>query len=628
MAYKISDTGFFKRGPMDRGSFGETDAQPGTDFVQAEEGVMGLGEEIERAAENCRKALKEAGLSTLCREAELICKRALQDRFSVAVVGEFSRGKSTFINRFLDKELLPVGNLPTTAVMTRIRYSEREVIAGFDRKNRKVFERPLSEDCWEDLVIKNFGGQEFEGRILAGVNSEWLKKNSVELIDTPGAGDLNEARAKLVGEALLGCDGAIITVNATCALSMSERLFIEERLIARRVPFLMLIITKLDLVPFGERVRVIRYVREKLADWGMDIPVYVPYPVELEEPVPEDIMGMDKIKNQIRKWTGHQERVRVMEQWVLAKLADVLDNGISALSEQKRILEASRRESLEKLLCEKEDKLARAKLEWGDLRLQMEKRCTECYRFFLDQAEEQEERIIERLQYEASHANNPQKWWKEDLPYRLKLELTNMGAGIDRLVSAKAAEDARWYGEAIEKTFHASVLFCRERISDKEIFEGYSIKEGPVFQDLAKQRNAVRIGSAVLSISGAVLLSTLGFMPLIATMGIGTGTAIFSDNFFKKKSEEQKERLKQEIARRIPGIIQEGMEQAEERLRALYASFIGEADKSQQKWLESQREAMKAAKAPRDEERYEAVCAGLARLEQERSVLKERIEKY
>jgi len=44
---------------------------------------------------------------------------------SVAVLGRFKAGKSSFLNHFLGRDLLPAG-VPVTAVVTEIRYGARE----------------------------------------------------------------------------------------------------------------------------------------------------------------------------------------------------------------------------------------------------------------------------------------------------------------------------------------------------------------------------------------------------------------------------------------------------------------------------------------------------------------------
>ena len=57
-------------------------------------------------------------LGQIRKEQELIRTR----KFRVAVVGEFRRGKSTFVNALLGREILPTDALPTTATLNRITY--------------------------------------------------------------------------------------------------------------------------------------------------------------------------------------------------------------------------------------------------------------------------------------------------------------------------------------------------------------------------------------------------------------------------------------------------------------------------------------------------------------------------
>ena len=112
------------------------------------------------------------------------------------------------------------------------------------------------------------------------------------------------------------------------------------------------------------------------------------------------------------------------------------------------------------------------------------------------------------------------------------------------------------------------------------------------FGNLDQQRNAFRIGTAVLSVSGVALLSSMGFMPIIATMGISTGSTVLSERIFKKKIEAQRDMLKKEIGRCVPDFIQKSMEESEKRVEAVYQNMIQEADQSEQAWMDTQRAAI------------------------------------
>ena len=58
-----------------------------------------------------------------CRE--LMVKLA-EDRFTLAVVGQFKRGKSSLMNAIVGREILPTGILPVTSAVTILRFGPRE----------------------------------------------------------------------------------------------------------------------------------------------------------------------------------------------------------------------------------------------------------------------------------------------------------------------------------------------------------------------------------------------------------------------------------------------------------------------------------------------------------------------
>ena len=76
------------------------------------------------------RILREA-LTALGREhgerqcGELIVKLA-EDRFTLAVLGQFKRGKSSLMNAIIGRELLPTGVLPLTSAITVLKYGPKE----------------------------------------------------------------------------------------------------------------------------------------------------------------------------------------------------------------------------------------------------------------------------------------------------------------------------------------------------------------------------------------------------------------------------------------------------------------------------------------------------------------------
>jgi len=65
-----------------------------------------------------KELITECEHESLLKEWRRIYARMNEPHFSIAVVGEFTRGKSTLINRLLNSDILPIGVTPTTAMVT------------------------------------------------------------------------------------------------------------------------------------------------------------------------------------------------------------------------------------------------------------------------------------------------------------------------------------------------------------------------------------------------------------------------------------------------------------------------------------------------------------------------------
>lgn len=555
------------------------------------------------------------GNERAAKAIESVYTRGTRNRFSVAVVGEFSRGKSTFINRLLGREILPVGDLPTTALLTRIRYNTVEKLVHFNQRNQKIADLPLSQDSWDGLVAENFGKSDPTGTVYAGLRSEWLGRNNIEIMDTPGAGDLEAKRAQIIGDALLGCDGAIITVTATGAMSMSERLFIEQRLLSRKTPFMMLIITKLDLVRKSEREKIIEFVQDKLNSWNMNIPVFIPAVLDDLSEKYQDIMGLDKIRAQVVSWMNDKERVKMTEEWIAAQALEIVDRELSVLYEQKALLEADDQKR-EDLIEEKKNKLKKAELAWEDIRIKMLTRCNGCYDQLIRKAVEYRETITERLQYEVSHNADPARWWREDYAYRLKVELANMAVGIENTISRVISEDMRWFNSVLENSFKTHVLCEKETIADRDLVKDVIVNRELEFEDIGKKRNAVRVGTAALSIAGYALCTSIGFLPLVATMGVGTGSSIISEKVFKKKIDEQRKLISNALATEVPRAISEATVESERRIKAVYDDIIKAAKDKEEVWTQAQMNAIEKGNQPQDPEKAKQISDRIVKIDE------------
>lgn len=561
--------------------------QTETNYIEKKQRVSSA--EITTLIKQTVDVLEKSGFGKMSARVNQIQSDLTRERFVVSVVGEFNHGKSTFLNHLLDNAAkLPVADLPTTAVLTRIRYAHQPKMAVFDEKGARRAILEIHEDSWNGLVANNFGKEEPKGSVIVGIPNSWIGKHNMEIVDCPGAGDLSEDRAKVIGDVLNRTDGAVIALNATAALSNSEKIFIKNRILSRKTPFTLIIVNKLDLVKKDERNKVIKYIKDVLSLNKMNIPVYIPYNIEMPDATYESIIGMDKVMAAIVGWIHTPERQQLIENWAKVRISEIVATAIETLSEQEKLLKLDDNKRLE-VIASKKQALSKLELEWNDLALKLQSKSIDCYARFLEKVEEYSLDIIERLQYEASHAGNPEKWWKEDYPYRLKVELANMSVGLENVTSRIVSNDAKWFNDLLNQKFRSVIQVGSIHITDKDEYRGQKPQRVLEFENLSRKQNYARIGTVALSLA---LAPAFG---LLATMGVGTAGTLITSSVFKKKIEEQRTLVKEAIAKDVPAIVMQATANSEKRIQSLYDEMLHDSDKKKQAWLETQSVAIESA---------------------------------
>ena len=161
--------------------------------------------------------------------------RQLQSRsFRIAVVGEFSQGKSTLLNALLKEEIQPVRAIPCSGTVTVLKYgAQKKVICRY--KDGKEEEIPLeqyhqkaaiSEAAALDGVSDELATSEIKEIVFEHPDLE-LCRHGVEIVDSPG---LNEhpQRSAITEQLIKDTDAVIFLANASRLLTQGERELIEE----------------------------------------------------------------------------------------------------------------------------------------------------------------------------------------------------------------------------------------------------------------------------------------------------------------------------------------------------------------------------------------------------------------
>ena len=81
---------------------------------------------LSKIINDASQAIQALNLDHFTKKLQDISNRISNETFKIQIVGTFKNGKSTFINSFLGKEILPAYALPCTAVINEVKYAEKK----------------------------------------------------------------------------------------------------------------------------------------------------------------------------------------------------------------------------------------------------------------------------------------------------------------------------------------------------------------------------------------------------------------------------------------------------------------------------------------------------------------------
>lgn len=216
-------------------------------------GLSGAARKLEALAiEHQQDAIASAS-------AEL-AQRLEQNRFHLVVVGQFKRGKTTFLNALLGDAVLPVAVLPLTSVVTVLRHGNRaHGLVHF--QNGRTAEIPL--DRLPEFVTEK--GNPRNAKQVAYVEvyhpSPYLA-GGVTLIDTPGVASVYEHNTQVTYDFLPRMDAAIFITSPEPPLTSAEIEFLED--LGKQVGRIFVVMNKADAVSREHLAEVLEFTRRSL----------------------------------------------------------------------------------------------------------------------------------------------------------------------------------------------------------------------------------------------------------------------------------------------------------------------------------------------------------------------------
>ena len=169
--------------------------------------------------------------------------------YDVVVCGEIKKGKSTFINAMIGREILPVDTQVATSQVFRISNSPTESfeLAFIDGTRQRIEQHELSKyGSQVEINLKNetqFINSKVVDYIQVNVPVAFLPQG-VTIVDTPGLGSLHADHEQITTRYIQNAAAVIFIFDPANPMVQQEKDFLEK--IFAVTPYVMFVMTKRD----------------------------------------------------------------------------------------------------------------------------------------------------------------------------------------------------------------------------------------------------------------------------------------------------------------------------------------------------------------------------------------------
>ena len=185
--------------------------------------------------------------------------------FSVGIMGEFKRGKSTVINALLGQKIVPQNVVPCSATLNYVRW-DTEKKAEIHFKDGKITQ--VSVDELENYVTKITKQAE---ETAANVDKAVVYfpcqfcQNGVQIVDTPGLND-DERMEQISEQVIPTLDAIIMVITAKSPFSMSEAEFVRNKVMTSDMGRIIFLVNQIDTIDEDERDQLLRHIKIKIQE--------------------------------------------------------------------------------------------------------------------------------------------------------------------------------------------------------------------------------------------------------------------------------------------------------------------------------------------------------------------------
>ncbi len=383
-------------------------------------------------------------------------ERLTEERFHLAMLGQFKRGKSTLINAFLGEPLLPSSVLPLTSVPTFLRPGSKRLLRVFFLNGKSEELPDLSCAQAADLLCRYVTEERNPENKLGVVRVEVEHPSSflsrgLMLIDTPGIGSTFKHNTDATLRFLPQCDAAIFLVSADPPITEVEIEFLKA--VKGKVARLFFVLNKVDYLTVEERDQAAGFfksvIEKQLGTMGGEPVFCVSARLGLEGKVSDNPMlwqksGMEELETHMLGFLA-RDKTRTLQLALAKKALDATADTTMHIQLQCSSLQMPLDE-LEKriqIFDEKIREAERERIAIGDLLAGDRKRTVE---FLEEKAEESRRKARSHLERTTSgmflNGENPtvvghkiQAFLAEGIPVFFEGELKSLSEAVGRRIS-------------------------------------------------------------------------------------------------------------------------------------------------------------------------------------------------
>ncbi|MDY2959963.1 MAG: dynamin family protein [Hornefia sp.] len=322
---------------------------------------MNIYEKTERI---CELLSDEESVSGELARAENLRRKLCEKDMTVAVIGQFKRGKSALSNSILGDEIMPVGIVPVTSAVTKVVAGEKRAEVCFE--NGKVEEVDFRDLHMYISEQENKNNELGIKEVVLHAPSEFLKRG-LTFVDTPGVGSFHKNNTEVAYDHMKESDAVIFLLSVDSPINQIEIDFLKNaREFAARFYFA---VNKIDTVSYDELNTYLEYCKMVLAKLMGEENIRM-FPVSAKT-----MEGTEKLKDAIIQDLRVSPE-KIMEESTSKKLYDLINDGISQLNFYWKAMNMEYKEL--------DDRFNQIELTLADIRRRAES-CPGAYNLFINE---------------------------------------------------------------------------------------------------------------------------------------------------------------------------------------------------------------------------------------------------